>query len=314
MGARGVGHITRAVRDRAAATSSLVLNVGKAHLGEFGTQADIAQAKGELVEALAADGVAVLNADDPLVAAMAARTGGPGADLRRAAATPTYASRTCGSTTQGRPPFDPGAPATSGVPLSLRLVGEHQAPQRRRRRRGRARRRHAARRRVAGSLSERRPRCRRWRMEVARARRRRHRGQRRLQRQPRLDARRAQGAGRDRPGPGRTARTVAVLGEMLELGESSRDGARRGRQTGRAARHPPAGRGRARPRAADPPGRLSRGLLGRGVGASWRTTTRRVAWLARARCGPATWCWSRRRAAPGSTRRRRRCSTRRPPE
>ena len=53
---------------------SLVLNVGKAHIGEFGTQADIAQAKGELVDALTPAGTAVLNADDPLVAAMAART------------------------------------------------------------------------------------------------------------------------------------------------------------------------------------------------------------------------------------------------
>ena len=51
-----------------------VLNVGIAHIGEFGGQAAIADAKGELVEALPPTGVAVLNADDPLVGAMAART------------------------------------------------------------------------------------------------------------------------------------------------------------------------------------------------------------------------------------------------
>jgi UDP-N-acetylmuramoyl-tripeptide--D-alanyl-D-alanine ligase len=54
-----------------------VLNVGSAHLGEFGDIAVTARSKGELVEALpaaAAGGVAVLNADDALVTAMAGRT------------------------------------------------------------------------------------------------------------------------------------------------------------------------------------------------------------------------------------------------
>jgi UDP-N-acetylmuramoyl-tripeptide--D-alanyl-D-alanine ligase len=50
-----------------------VLNIGTAHIGEFGHRGAIAQAKGELVEALPADGVAVLNADDELTAAMTDR-------------------------------------------------------------------------------------------------------------------------------------------------------------------------------------------------------------------------------------------------
>lgn len=51
-----------------------MLCVGNAHADSFGTMEQIAQAKSELPAALPADGVAVLNADDRLVAAMADRT------------------------------------------------------------------------------------------------------------------------------------------------------------------------------------------------------------------------------------------------
>ncbi|MEU3458241.1 UDP-N-acetylmuramoyl-tripeptide--D-alanyl-D-alanine ligase [Micromonospora sp. NPDC006766] len=73
-GARGVGHV-RYLCDVVPPRISVVLNVGVAHLGEFGSVETIALAKGELVEALPADGLAVLNADDPRVDAMATRTG-----------------------------------------------------------------------------------------------------------------------------------------------------------------------------------------------------------------------------------------------
>ena len=73
MGARGIGHI-RYLTDMAAPRIGVVLNVGAAHIGEFGSVEGTARAKGELVEALTTDGLAVLNADDPLVAAMASRT------------------------------------------------------------------------------------------------------------------------------------------------------------------------------------------------------------------------------------------------
>jgi UDP-N-acetylmuramoyl-tripeptide--D-alanyl-D-alanine ligase len=73
MGARHVGDLTASCLV-APPDVSLVLNVGKAHIGEFGSQEAIAQAKGEIVEALGPEGVAVLNADDPLVSAMAERT------------------------------------------------------------------------------------------------------------------------------------------------------------------------------------------------------------------------------------------------
>lgn len=73
LGARGQGHVAwlcGIVRPSVGA----VLNVGHAHLGEFGSVDAIAQAKGELVESLPESGWAVLNAEDVRVAAMAGRT------------------------------------------------------------------------------------------------------------------------------------------------------------------------------------------------------------------------------------------------
>lgn len=76
MGARGKGHISY-LASLTPPQVGLVLNIGTAHMGEFGGREQTAQAKGELVEALpsaAEGGLAVLNADDPLVLPMAGRT------------------------------------------------------------------------------------------------------------------------------------------------------------------------------------------------------------------------------------------------
>ncbi|MGW5719288.1 UDP-N-acetylmuramoyl-tripeptide--D-alanyl-D-alanine ligase [Amycolatopsis sp. NPDC003865] len=73
LSARGPGHIAH-LAEIAPPRIGAVLNVGSAHVGEFGSREGIAKTKGELVEALPEDGVAVLNLDDPLVAAMASRT------------------------------------------------------------------------------------------------------------------------------------------------------------------------------------------------------------------------------------------------
>ncbi len=138
MGARGVGHIAELCAI-ARPDVSLVLNVGRAHLGEFGSQEQIAVAKGELVEALPDDGVAVLNADDPLVLAMASRTRarvitfgtGADADVRLGEVTLDELGRP-----QLRPRVRRGDRAPDPVPA-------RRAPraQRRRRRRGSTRRR-----------------------------------------------------------------------------------------------------------------------------------------------------------------------------
>ena len=132
MGARGVGHIAY-LCDIAPPRVGVVLNVGQAHVGEFGGQAAIAQAKGELVEALPDDGWAVLNLDDPLVWAMRDRTRArilPWS-ARQELQEGVWASRLVGDA-YGRYSFtlherrDGGAEHQEGV--QLQLTGRHQVP------------------------------------------------------------------------------------------------------------------------------------------------------------------------------------------
>lgn len=73
MGARGVGHIAELCAI-ARPTVGVITRVAAVHTEAFGTIDDVARAKGELVEALPPEGIAVLNAADPRVAAMAERT------------------------------------------------------------------------------------------------------------------------------------------------------------------------------------------------------------------------------------------------
>ncbi|MBE3597667.1 MAG: UDP-N-acetylmuramoyl-tripeptide--D-alanyl-D-alanine ligase [Limnochordaceae bacterium] len=69
---RGLGQIRHLGR-LALPSVGVVTNVGESHLGVLGSVEAIARAKAELVEALEAGGAAVLNADDPRVVAMRAR-------------------------------------------------------------------------------------------------------------------------------------------------------------------------------------------------------------------------------------------------
>ncbi|MGI8721249.1 MAG: UDP-N-acetylmuramoyl-tripeptide--D-alanyl-D-alanine ligase [Geodermatophilaceae bacterium] len=127
MGSRGVGHIARLTRIARPAIG-VVLNIGTAHLGEFGSADVVATAKSELVAALpaAADGgVAILNADDPATTYLAGRTSAqvwtfgsaPEADVR-------YDDIDLSS--GGRPRFRLSAGA-SQAEVTLPLVGAHQA-------------------------------------------------------------------------------------------------------------------------------------------------------------------------------------------
>lgn len=69
MGMRGKGQISYLARI-AEPTIGVITNVGITHMELLGSQQAIAEAKAELITALPADGTAILNGDDQLVAAM----------------------------------------------------------------------------------------------------------------------------------------------------------------------------------------------------------------------------------------------------
>jgi UDP-N-acetylmuramoyl-tripeptide--D-alanyl-D-alanine ligase len=73
MSARHPGNIA-ALASIAPPSIAVVLNVGTAHLGEFGSREAIAETKAELPQAVPSSGVVILNVDDTAVAAMADQT------------------------------------------------------------------------------------------------------------------------------------------------------------------------------------------------------------------------------------------------
>lgn len=123
MGMRGLGHIQHLV-EVADPDIAAVLNVGTAHVGMMEAPGDIARAKGELVEGLRPDAVAVLNADDPQVKAMQNRT---------LAETIFFGEQTgvdiqaidVRIDDQGRPRFDLSVRGDSIRSVQLTMHGEH---------------------------------------------------------------------------------------------------------------------------------------------------------------------------------------------
>lgn len=123
MSARHLGNIAALARI-APPSIAVVLNVGTAHLGEFGSRENIARTKGELVEAVPATGVAILNADDALVAAMAVRTSARIVTVGRSPAADVRAEDV-DLDELARPRFTL-VTATGRTPVRLAVHGEHQ--------------------------------------------------------------------------------------------------------------------------------------------------------------------------------------------
>lgn len=125
LGARGPGHIDY-LCSIAPPSIGVELAVGMAHVSEFGSREAIAAAKSELVRALPASGTAVLNADDPLVRAMADVTAAPvtwfglGVDAQVRATDITADER-------DRAAFTLVTPDGSAA-VALQLVGSHALP------------------------------------------------------------------------------------------------------------------------------------------------------------------------------------------
>ncbi|HEY4007925.1 MAG TPA: UDP-N-acetylmuramoyl-tripeptide--D-alanyl-D-alanine ligase [Pseudonocardia sp.] len=127
LAARGLGHIA-AQCAVAPPRIGVVLNVGSAHLGEFGSPEAVAAAKGELVESLPAaarGGVAVLNADDRRVAEMASRTSARVLAFGVHACEADVRAEEVELDELGRPRFLLVGPKGE-ADVALRLVGAHQ--------------------------------------------------------------------------------------------------------------------------------------------------------------------------------------------
>ncbi len=124
MGASGRGHLTY-LTSLAPLDVAVELMVGQAHLGGFGSVEQLAASKQELVEGLVEDGIAVLNADDPRVAAMAGAAPGRVLRFSRLGQSADLWAEAVALDELGHPSFQL-CTSDQRQPVSLQLVGIHQ--------------------------------------------------------------------------------------------------------------------------------------------------------------------------------------------
>jgi len=122
MGARHMGDIAR-LCEIAKPNIGVVLTVGTAHIGEFGSREIIAKTKGELIESLGKDGVAILGTYDEFTPKMASLHQGEVILFGESADTKVRAADV--EMREGRPHFDLVTPAGRDA-VGMRAVGAHQ--------------------------------------------------------------------------------------------------------------------------------------------------------------------------------------------
>jgi len=132
MSARHPGNIAQ-LAQIAPPAIGVVLNVGSAHLGEFGSREAIARTKAELPQAVPESGVVILNVDDPVVAAMAHVTAAWAVRVSRASHTDSGASDVWAENVSldelARPRFTLHAMNAQGAveaDVQLGVYGDHQ--------------------------------------------------------------------------------------------------------------------------------------------------------------------------------------------
>lgn len=124
MGARHLGDIARLVK-MAKPNIGVVLVVGTAHIGEFGSRAGIAETKSEMVQELESDATAILGTYDEFTPLMAAKTSAPPLFFGENVTCDVRATDI--EIREGCAHFDLVTRA-GREPVALRLIGRHQVP------------------------------------------------------------------------------------------------------------------------------------------------------------------------------------------